>query len=59
VPVFSSRTGHRQYAVDVCEPVYVARRADPGALDAAAQRVADALGKFVSAHPTQWFPFHE
>ncbi|HEY8041131.1 MAG TPA: lysophospholipid acyltransferase family protein [Polyangiaceae bacterium] len=59
VPVFSARTGHRRYAVHVREPVWVARHADASALDAAAQRLADALGGFVSAHPTQWFPFHE
>lgn len=59
VPVFSSRTGHRRYTVHVCEPVHVARRAGPHALDAAAQELADALGSFVSAHPTQWFAFQE
>ena len=59
VPVFSARTGHRRYEVYVEEPVFVARRAEPMAIDAAAQHVADALSKFVSAHPTQWFPFHD
>ena len=59
VPVFSMRTGHRRYAVHVLEPICVPRRSGPGAIDAAAQHLADALGAFVGAHPTQWFPFHE
>ena len=58
VPVFSARRGHRRYSVYLHEPVVVARRASADALDAAAQRLADALGEFVSAHPTQWFAFH-
>ncbi len=57
VPVFSARTGHRRYAVYVHPPVAVLRDADEPELDAAAQRLADAFGEFVSAHPTQWFPF--
>lgn len=57
VPVFSARIGHRRYAVHVREPVAVLRHADDPAIDTAAQRLADALGEFVSAHPTQWFPF--
>ncbi len=59
VPVFSARTGHRRYEVYVNDPVIVRRGSNPGALDAAAQHIADALGEFVSAHPTQWFPFHD
>jgi lauroyl/myristoyl acyltransferase len=58
VPVFSARTGHRRYAIHVCPPLTVARGADERALDAAAQRLANDLGEFISAHPTQWFPFH-
>jgi KDO2-lipid IV(A) lauroyltransferase len=58
VPVFSARTGHRRYSVYLREPVIVPRKASDHALDAAAQRLADALGEFVSAHPTQWFAFH-
>jgi lauroyl/myristoyl acyltransferase len=58
VPVFSARTGHRRYAVYVRQPVTVSRDADEQALAAAAQRLADVFGEFVSAHPTQWFPFH-
>jgi lauroyl/myristoyl acyltransferase len=59
VPVFSARTGHRRYSVYVNEPVTVPRRAEPRVVDAAAQHIADALGQFVSAHPTQWFAFHD
>ncbi|MGD0525312.1 MAG: lysophospholipid acyltransferase family protein [Polyangiaceae bacterium] len=59
VPVFSARRGHRRYSVYVSEPIRVARRAEPHALDVAAQHLADDLEAFVSAHPTQWFPFHD
>jgi KDO2-lipid IV(A) lauroyltransferase len=59
LPVFSSRTGHRRYAVEVCSPVHVARHADAAELDAAAQKLADALQSFVRLHPTQWFAFGE
>ena len=57
IPVFSARTGHCSYAVYVRQPVFVSRGADERELAAAAQRLADAFGEFVSAHPTQWFPF--
>ncbi len=59
VPIFSACTGHRRYEVYVNEPVVVRRCSEPEALDAAAQCIADAFGEFVSAHPTQWFPFHD
>jgi lauroyl/myristoyl acyltransferase len=59
VPVFSARTGHRRYAIYVNEPILVARRAEPTAINVAAQHIADALGEFVTAHPTQWFSFHD
>ncbi|HEY3821019.1 MAG TPA: lysophospholipid acyltransferase family protein [Polyangiaceae bacterium] len=58
VPVFSARDGYRRYSVYLHAPIVVPRKASPGALDGAAQRLADALGEFVSAHPTQWFAFH-
>jgi len=58
VPVFSSRTGHRRYEVHMGNPVTVPRRAPRAEVDAAAQKLADALTAFVTAHPTQWFPFH-
>jgi len=59
IPVFSARTGHRRYEVYVDEPVVVARRAEPSEVDAAAQRLADSLGKFLTAHPTHWFAFND
>jgi phosphatidylinositol dimannoside acyltransferase len=59
VPVFSARAGHGRYSVYVREPISLPRHADPRAIGAAAQHLADVLGEFVSAHPTQWFPFHE
>jgi lauroyl/myristoyl acyltransferase len=58
VPVFSARTGHRRYAVHIGAPIEVRRHPDDGEIGAAAQQLADAFGTFVSAHPTQWFPFH-
>ena len=57
VPVFSTRTGHRRYAVYLRQPVTVLRGAGEREIAAAAQHLADGLGEFVSAHPTQWFPF--
>lgn len=57
VPVFSARTGHRRYAVYVGEPVSVPRHPDATTTDGAAQRIAAAFEDFVTAHPTQWFPF--
>ncbi len=59
VPVFSARLGPNRYAVFIRESVSLSRRAAPPELDAAAQRLADALGTFVSAHATQWFAFQE
>jgi lauroyl/myristoyl acyltransferase len=58
VPVFSARTGHRRYAVYVGDPVSVPRRPDAKTTDAVAQHIAAAFEGFVTAHPTQWFPFH-
>jgi lauroyl/myristoyl acyltransferase len=57
VSVFSTRTGHRRYAVYVRQPVTLLRDAGEREITAAAQHLADGLGEFVSAHPTQWFPF--
>jgi KDO2-lipid IV(A) lauroyltransferase len=59
VPVFSARAGHGRYSVYVHEPIGVPRHADKTEIGAAAQHLADVLGEFVSAHPTQWFPFHQ
>jgi KDO2-lipid IV(A) lauroyltransferase len=57
VPVFCARTGYRNYVVDAREPIVVDRRATEDELDQAAQRIADAMGRFLAAHPTQWFHF--
>jgi len=59
VPVFSARTGHRRYAIHLGGPVVVGRRADRGEIAAAAQQLADALGKFLAQHPTDWFAFND
>ena len=58
-PSYRFLVANRSSAVRVhfCEPVHVARRAVPAELDVAAQALADALGAFVSAHPTDWFAF--
>ena len=59
LPVFAARTGYRSYLVRAFEPICVPRRASQAELDAAAQRLADAMSAFISAHPTQWFRFHD
>ncbi len=59
LPVFASRTGHLRYAVRAFEPIFVPRRASAAELDAAAQRLGDAMATFLSAHPTQWFRFQD
>jgi KDO2-lipid IV(A) lauroyltransferase len=56
VPLFCARLGFRRYLIELCEPVWVKTR-DPAELDAAAQRIADAMVRFVRAHPTQWLHF--
>ncbi len=57
LPVFSARTGFRQYLVDVHESRTVSRHASEAELDAVAQYLADAMGGFLRQHPTQWFHF--
>lgn len=59
LPVFAARTGYRTYLVRAFEPIFVPRRASEAELDDAAQRLADAMSAFLSAHPTQWFRFHD
>lgn len=56
-PMFSARTGYREYIIDARPPIFVPRRATDAELDAVAQRLADELGRFLRAHPTQWFHF--
>lgn len=57
VPMFSARLGFRRYVMEVSPPIRVPRRADDALLAAAAQRLADAMGNFLSRRPTQWFHF--
>lgn len=56
-PMFSARTGYRQYVIDARPPIFVPRRASEAELDAVAQRLADELARFLRIHPTQWFHF--
>jgi phosphatidylinositol dimannoside acyltransferase len=56
-PLFSARTGYREYLIDARPPIFVPRRATDAELDGVAQRLADELGRFLRAHPTQWFDF--
>jgi lauroyl/myristoyl acyltransferase len=58
-PLFSARTGYREYLIDARPPIYVPRRPTEAQLDAAAQTLATELGKFLRAHPTNWFDFGE
>jgi lauroyl/myristoyl acyltransferase len=57
LPVFTAREGYRRYRVVASAPIRLSRSAGEAELDAAGQRIADALGAFVRAHPTQWFHF--
>jgi lauroyl/myristoyl acyltransferase len=57
LPVFTAREGYRRYRVVASAPIRLDRAAGEAELDAGAQRIADALGAFVRAHPTQWFHF--
>lgn len=57
VPVFSARLGFRHYLIEATPAIFLPRRATEEELDAAAQLVADRMGAFLGAHPTQWFNF--
>jgi KDO2-lipid IV(A) lauroyltransferase len=59
LPAFTARTGYRSYHIEICEPLLVPRRASQEELDRTAQRLADAMQRFLEAHPTQWFRFQE
>jgi KDO2-lipid IV(A) lauroyltransferase len=59
VPVFAARKGYRRYEIVAYAPIRIARDAAPAELDAAAQELADAMQRFLAAHPTQWFHFRE
>jgi KDO2-lipid IV(A) lauroyltransferase len=58
VPVFSARLGFRRYLIDIDAPVLVSPRPSARELDAAAQALANAMTRFLRAHPTQWLMFH-
>ncbi len=59
VPAFFARLGFRRYLIEVAPPVRLARRASEVELDGAAQTIANAMSRFLRAHPTQWFRFQE
>jgi KDO2-lipid IV(A) lauroyltransferase len=56
-PLFSARTGYREYLIDARPPIFVPRRPTEDELDAIAQRLASEMERFLRAHPTQWFHF--
>ncbi len=56
-PLFSARTGYREYVIDARPPIFVPRRPTEAELDGIAQRLADELARFLRAYPTQWFHF--
>jgi len=57
MPVFTRRLGFMRYEAIATPPIRLQRRPDTGALDAAAQRIAAEMERFVRANPTQWFHF--
>jgi KDO2-lipid IV(A) lauroyltransferase len=56
-PLFSARTGYREYLVDARPPIFVPRRPTDAELDSIAQQLATEMERFLRAHPTQWFHF--
>jgi KDO2-lipid IV(A) lauroyltransferase len=57
LPVFCAREGFERYVIDIGAPIDLPPRPTPAELDAAAQRIADAMTRFLRAHPTQWLMF--
>jgi KDO2-lipid IV(A) lauroyltransferase len=57
MPVFTRRVGFLEYELAAHPPIRLPRRPTPEELDQAAQRMMDAMGAFLKAHPTQWFHF--
>lgn len=57
VPVFCARTGFRDYLIEAYPAIHLDRRASDDDLDRTAQSLADRIGAFLRAHPTQWFNF--
>jgi lauroyl/myristoyl acyltransferase len=57
IPAFTRRLGFLEYQTINSPPINLPRRPTEAQFDAAAQRLADELERFVRAHPTQWFRF--
>jgi KDO2-lipid IV(A) lauroyltransferase len=57
IPMFCARLEFRRYLAVAMPAIRVPRHADEAALDAVAQRMADAMGAFLRCHPTHWFHF--
>ncbi len=59
LPVFCARLGFRRYVIEIAPPIHLPRRATEAERTVAAQEIADAMTRFLRAHPTQWFSFQE
>lgn len=57
VPVLTRRLGFMEYEVRSYPEITLGRRASDADRQAAADRLAATLERFVREHPTQWFPF--
>lgn len=57
LPVFSARAGFNDYVLENYAPIDLPRRATPAERQRAAQEIANAMGDFLTRHPTQWFHF--
>jgi KDO2-lipid IV(A) lauroyltransferase len=57
LPMFVRRLGLYDYELIVNEPIRLPPRANAEQLATAAQQVADAMARFLSSSPTQWFHF--
>lgn len=55
LPVFTRRTGFLSVQVQIFPAISIPRRATEGEVGDAAQRVANLLESWISAHPTEWF----
>lgn len=57
LPVFSARAGFNDYVLENYAPIDLPRRATAAERQRAAQEIANAMGDFLTRHPTQWFHF--
>jgi lauroyl/myristoyl acyltransferase len=57
LPMFCARVGFRSYVVELYESRLLPRHATDAQLDEVAQHLANSLGEYLVAHPTQWFNF--